>query len=1214
MVVRRLGRGGSLIMNDLTPIEIELRRTTRLQADAADPAASVWVSANAGTGKTHVLTMRVLRLLLAGTPPERILCLTYTKAAAAEMSKRVFDSLSKWVMLPESDLARTLTEFLSRKPSPEEVALARTLFTRATETPGGLSVQTIHAFAERLLQRFPLEAGVTPGFAILDEETARKLMREAIDQVIGKAARERKSPMGQALETAIAYAADDRFDEILSDALAQREWLEAAIRMPPIAPGGPAGLDAVDHLYRRHFGVRRDIPRAAIEAEAASLLSNRDLAHLRTVLLGGGKTDANMAAKTTAALDAATDRARVEALSGLFLKSDGTRREKFLTKALAERNPEIDPMLTRAQERFVPLWAEQQGAAVVEATMALMRLADAVQQRYTEAKVRRAALDFDDLIARTRNLLSTRDAAEWVLFKLDKGLDHILVDESQDTSPSQWRVVEAMATEFFSGSGAREEVRTLFAVGDEKQSIYSFQGAAPEMFSEMGNRFEELGRSTGATWRRIPLTLSFRTVAPVLEAVDRVFADPSRTPGVSPAPHAAKRTGHAGLVEIWPTERAEEVEPADAWSPLEEETAEPAVVRLAGRIADTVKRWLDDREVLASSGRPIEPGDILILVRKRAPFAAPMVQALKARDIPVAGADRMRLTEQIAVQDMLSLGDFLTLPEDDLALAEVLKSPIFGLDDTDLTTLAFRDREKAGDPRKGTLWKALLDTGKENPRFVEAATTLIRWRKAADFRPPFEFFADILDRDGVRRKLIARLGPDAADPLDEFLNLALTYDDGAPPSLAGFLAFMRDGKRDIKRDMEHGRNEVRVMTVHGAKGLEAPIVFLPDTCSAGSAASQAGRPMKLEAMQRPAGVPVPFVWPVKGTSGLSQIQDARDALKARDREERNRLLYVAMTRARDRLYVAGFEGRRGPEPGCWYELIHDGLAGAVERVTGDDGREVLRLAALQTAAPEPPKVTLIAHHGAAPLPAWSASAAPREPQLTVPLAPSRLAPYDTDDEGEPMRTPPPEDPQAEPATFSPAKLSDQSRFLRGTLTHALLQHLPEIAPKAWPKAAKAFLAERGRGLPSRTLASIAAETIAVLNDPAFAPVFGPGSQAEVPIVAMIPRPDGEGPPLRIAGQIDRIVLTDEGALIVDYKTNRAAPGALEAVAPVYLFQLAAYRLAVQEIAPGKPVRAALLWTEGARLMEIPQPMLDTYAAELWRLKTGSAADAQDLGL
>ncbi|MGE0022552.1 MAG: double-strand break repair helicase AddA, partial [Hyphomicrobium sp.] len=944
-------------------IETELTRTKRRQAEAADPTASVWVSANAGTGKTHVLTMRVLRLLLAGTPPERILCLTYTKAAAAEMSKRVFDSLSRWVMLPEPNLERTLLDFLRREPAAAEVALARTLFTRATETPGGLSVQTIHAFAERLLQRFPLEAGVTPGFAILDEETSKKLMREAIDDVVGRAARDRASPLGRALEAAIRYAADDRFDDILADALRQRDWLEAASAM---------GLDTVESLLRRHFGVRDGITRAAIGAEAATLLSPHDLMHVRDLLLGGTKSDADLAGKISAVLAAATDRARTEALAIALLTKEGEPRKKLVAKARGETNPEVEPVLARAQARFLALWAEQQGATLVEATMALTRLAAAVEARYADAKVRRAALDFDDLIARTKALLADRGSAEWVLFKLDNGLDHILVDESQDTSPSQWRVVEALANEFFAGTGAREDVvRTLFAVGDEKQSIYSFQGAAPEMFSAMGSRFQDLGKAAGVSWRDVPLTLSFRTVAPILDAVDRVFADPLRTPGVTPSAHAVKRAGQGGLVEIWPTEKHEELAPTDAWSPLDEPSAEPPVIRLANRIADTIKGWLADREELASAGRPIQPGDILVLVRKRAPFAAPMVQALKARGIPVAGADRMRLTEQIAVQDLLSLGDFLTLPEDDLALAEVLKSPIFGLDDADLTDLAFWGRTEAREERKGTLWKALLEKSKENPRYVEAATTLRRWRKAADFRPPFEFFADLLDRDRVRARLIARLGPDAADPLDEFLNLALTYDDGAPPSLAGFLAFMREGERDIKRDMEHGRNEVRVMTVHGAKGLEAPIVVLPDTASAGSAASQGGRPLKLDDIERPEGTPAPFVWPVKGATNHHRLREARDTMRRREREEANRLLYVAMTRARDRLYVAGFENRKGIEPGSWYELIRNGLDGVLVPSTSMDGREVLRLAAPQIAPPEPPGAKLTDVEAAVSLPEWS---------------------------------------------------------------------------------------------------------------------------------------------------------------------------------------------------------------------------------------------------
>lgn len=1190
--------------SDLTPIDAELARTTELQGQAADPAASVWVSANAGTGKTHVLTKRVLRLLLAGTAPERILCLTFTKAAAAEMSKRVFESLATWVMLPQTDLERILAkDFLGRDPSPAEAALARTLFTRATETPGGLGIVTIHAFAERLLQRFPLEAGVTPGFSILDDATAKTLMREAIDQVIGVAARERHTQLGRALSTAVAYAADDRFDEILTDAVNRRDWLEGLIRRPAETESGADGFEAAEQLYRRHFGVRSGITRDAIEANAASALSESELAHVRDVLRGGTASDVKCAEQAAAALASSSDRARMQALCGLLLTKDYEPRKRLVTKALGAKNPEIEPMMQRAQSRLLSLVAEHQGVAVVDATMALLRLADAVLQRYADAKVRRAALDFEDLIQRAQSLLANSSSVEWVLYKLDRGLDHILVDESQDTSPSQWRVVEAIAGEFFSGAGARDDVvRTLFAVGDEKQSIYSFQGAAPEMFSSMGDRFETLTQSAGATWRRIPLTLSFRTVSPVLDAVDRVFADETRTPGVKPAPHAARRAGHAGLVEIWDTEQHDDAAPADVWAPLDEQAGEPPTVRLANRIANTIKGWIDSGERLQSAGRPIAPGDILILVQKRNPFAAPMVQALKARRIPVAGADRMRLTEQIAIQDMLSLGDFLTLPEDDLALAEVLKSPIFCLDDADLEALAFRGRETASEPRRGTLWKALLDASAEGDRFVEAAETLKRWRKAADFRPPFEFFADILDRDGVRKRLLARLGPDAADPLDEFLDLALTYDDGAPPSLAGFLAFMREGERDIKRDMEHGRNEVRVMTVHGAKGLEAPIVFLPDTCGAGSG-PRGGRPIPLDAMERPSGAGVPFAWPVSGSSTHPAIQAARAELARDEGEERNRLLYVAMTRARDRLYVAGFEGKKGRKPGSWYDLIEAGLEGVLTRVTDAEGRALRRLEAPQTVAADTRGYTAEAAAHTAPPPAWIAARAPREAQLTVPLAPSRLDPYETDDEGEPLPTPPPLHPRDEPAALSPSGLAGDNRFLRGTLTHALLEHLPQIVEDARQRVADAFLAERARGLPERTRKSIVREVLALLSDPAFGAVFAPGSRAEVPVVAVIPRPEGAGcgPPLRIAGQIDRLAVTDDAVLIVDYKTNRSAPVNQAGVASVYLYQLAAYRLAVRDIFPERAIRAALLWTEKPYLMEISEEILDTHAADLWHV-------------
>lgn len=1187
----------------MASIADELERTARVQLQASDPAASVWVSANAGTGKTHVLKMRVLRLLLSGVSPQKILCLTYTKAAASEMSKRVFEDLARWVTLSETALQEDLRKLLSRAPTVDEVARARTLFTASIETPGGFKVQTIHAFSERLLQRFPLEAGVTPGFAILDELEARELRRQAIDDVLAEACRSPGSPLARALDCAVAHAADERFDDILAGALTHKRWIEDAVRMP----SSKDGLERTELLLRKHFTVRREVSSETLLADILGLLTDADCLQLAEMFQRGSTNDQKRAACLREIASTTSARSRAQLLCDLFFNSSGEPRDSFATKRTAAAYPETELLLSRAQGQFIPLWQELKGCDVVEATVALYRLADAVLQKYDEAKARRAALDFEDLIERTKTLLATRSSAEWVLYKLDNGLDHLLVDESQDTSPDQWQVVSRLAEEFFAGGGAREEPRTIFAVGDEKQSIYSFQGAAPEKFAEIGGRFADLARDVQAPFHRVDLNVSFRTAAPVLATVDTVFADGARTAGVPTGPsgirHIAKRLGQAGSVEIWRPEIWTTGDSADPWSPLDETSTQAPALRLATRIAATIKGWLDNGEPLPSEGRNVRAGDILILVGKRRPFAGPMVTALKAAGVPVAGADRLALTQHIAVQDLISLGGFLTLPEDDLALAEVLKSPIFDFDDEDLLRLAHG--------RKGTLWKSLLDTAVSDTRYAAAVETLKRWRKAADFTPPYEFWASLLDRDGVRAKLIGRLGPDAADPVDEFLNVALTYDDSAPASLTGFLHALTEDEREIKRDTEHARDEVRVMTIHGAKGLEAPIVFLPDTCATGASGRGGGKPLELEALRRNPEEAAPFIWPVSGSKILPAVQAARAMAQQRELEERNRLLYVAMTRPRDRLIVAGFEGKNGRARGCWFDIVCEAL-GVVPDAPGHE--PILYRAEEPQAegvAPDAKTSGTMEDVPAEARPSWAETPAPREKSLSIPLAPSRLAPYETDDAGEPVAAEPAADPMAEPAAPSLMRGTSDSaglggdRFLRGTLSHALLEHLPGIDAGRRAMAAAAYLEARAGHLPERTRRSIAKEVLAIVTDAAFGALFAAGSRAEVPIVAEISQPSGRGPALKLTGQIDRLAVTRDAVLIIDYKTNRAAPSKVDDVAPVYLYQLAAYRLALQNIFPGKPVRAALLWTEVPQIMEIPQEVLDTYAAGLWRLDAAS---------
>lgn len=1184
-------------MTNPTTVAKRLEETTERQRQASDPSASVWVSANAGTGKTHVLTNRVLRLLLSGTAPERILCITYTKAAAAEMSRRIYDRLADWVMTSQGDLERALHALKGTPASRTECDRARTLFTSAIETPGGLKVLTIHSFCERLLQRFPLESGVAPGFRVIEDKQSKALIREATEHVLTRATEAPESPLGRALSSAIAYASDLQFDDVLNDALQQRQWLAQVQTLttdPSIGPGA-----AVAPLLREHFGLSERDHADAIRDAMTSILTNTELRRARDVLQGGIKKDQESGARLDRVLSATSHHRKLDALHDFFFTTTNTPRKTLIWKKQSEQHPDVLSFLTTAQETFTKLHQKSVALDIVAATAALHTIADAVMQAYATAKRRQSALDFPDLIERSVNLLDSDARIDWVHFKLDEGLSHILVDESQDTAPDQWRLINALAREFFSGQGVHDETRTVFAVGDEKQSIYSFQGAAPQEFKKQGAHFKTLATRAQQTWHHVPLTLSFRTTMPVLTAVDQVFANADKTPGVSTTEtkitHLAKRLGQEGRVELWPPEKGAGKEKGDPFLPLDEPEQDDATARMAERIAETIAYWISHEESLGSTGQPIKAGDILILVRKRHPIASPIVSALKARCVPVSGADRIELLDQIAIKDVMSLADFLTLPEDDLALAEVLKSPIFGFDDDDLLKLA---------PNRGrkTLWKMLLDGADGCDKFGAAAETLKRWRRMADFVPPYEFFARLFTTDKVRDRLLARLGPDSGDALDEFVDLTLQFDEQEPPSLSGFLAWLRGNGHEVKRDLEMARDEVRVMTVHGAKGLEAPIVILPDTCGAPGA----GRPttvMPMPDMTDDETQAPPFVWAIKGAGDHSVIQSAKAAQAAKDVEESQRLLYVAMTRARDRLYISGSLAQKSKlSEQSWYHLIQSALGSQLQEDTDFAGRPVGRIDAPQTGDHEAPPADKKSVTPITEMPDWATTPAPVEPQVSIPLAPSRLAPYEIDDEGEPLKLQPKPDVVAAPSIATPQLTDDAHKFLRGNLTHALLQHLPTVPESAREKIATTFVDARGAPLASSTRRNIVDETLNILRAPKFAPLFGAESRAEVPIIATLRPRDGTGPVLKLNGAIDRLVDLGAEIFVVDYKTNRAPAATLEEVAEAYLYQLASYRVALRELYDDKPVRTALLWTDGPRIMEIPSTILDRYENKLWQLK------------
>jgi ATP-dependent helicase/nuclease subunit A len=1114
------------------------------QIVASDPAVSAFVAANAGSGKTHVLAQRVIRLLLTGCDPSKILCITFTKAAAANMANRVFSELREWTALDEENLDAAIRSVSNERPSAALRGRARRLFALALETPGGLKVQTIHAFCTSLLHLFPFEANVAARFEVLDEAKESQLLDSLTTNVLLDAAADPSGPLGRALARAIAAAADVTFRDLVRQAIRERDavagWIEAAGGVP----------QAMAELARSLGGDPTDSDER-VEAEffGATLIASSEWRAVAAALAQGSKSDIEQG-KRFAALAALGNGERLATYLEIFCTKELSPRKSIVTGAIRDGNPSLFQRMLAEQERVCALVARRRAIAARGRTSALMTVAWAVIGRYRAEKDRRALLDYDDLIDKTLALLQNVSSA-WVHYKLDLGIHHVLIDEAQDTSPKQWEIVKALTSEFFAGQGAHERKRTIFAVGDEKQSIFSFQDAAPREFAEMRRHFERLHRAVALTFVATEFKHSFRSGPNVLGAVDTVFARAEAHAGLTADPvppvHEALPDAAPGLAELWDTERPDERPAMEAWdAPFDEVSEISPQVKLARRIARHVRLW-------RQRGR--RAGDVLVLVRWRGALFEAIIRALKSEGIPVAGADRLVLTDHIAVMDLMVLADALLLPDDDLALATVLKSPLFGLNDDELFRLACG--------RKGSLRAAL----REQRSDLEAQLGIMA--KAARGKSPFDFYAHLLGAGGARRAFLARLGHEAADALDEFLNLALDYERGETPSLQGFVAWLRAAQSEVKRDMEIARDEVRVMTVHGAKGLEAPVVILADTTTP----PQGWHPPRLLPLHRrpaPPGAPCPLVWAGPKAADVGAMAEAREAALDSARDEYRRLLYVAMTRASERLIVCGADGERKRPEGCWYDLVRDALEPHLASEAADDGEGEVRR---YRKWPEAGEVDRPAAAVAAPpmaLPDWLATAVKTAPASAMPIAPS--------DFGE-------ERAATEPHRFGAAR---QHALMRGSVVHRLMQSLPDLPPDRREEAARRYLARR-REFAAAERDEIAGQVLALVADPRFAALFSPGSRAEVSIAGRL----GDRP---LAGQVDRLAVTPDAVLIADYKTNRPAPLTLDEAHRShagYIEQLALYRAVLLRLYPDRPVRAALLWTDTPELMEIPAEMLDS---------------------
>ncbi len=1102
---------------------------TERQVQAARPDASTWLAANAGSGKTRVLTDRVARLLLDGVQPQHILCLTYTKAAASEMQNRLFKRLGQWAMLTDAPLLAQLTDLgVEGVISADRLAQARTLFARAIETPGGLKIQTIHSFCAALLRRFPLEAGVSPQFAEMEDRAAALLRDEIIEDFA-------EGPQAGLIEDVARFVTDSGFDNLTAAIAQKRNHFTQ-------------GLHRVT-LFER-FGLPEEFTEDALLARVFLGGEIELIQSMLPALLESGGNNAKAADKL-----AGFSEPRLSALPLLesVLLTGKAAKEPFTAKigsfptkalregALADRMPQLEALMLRVEtsrEHRLALVAAQK-------TLVLHRFAAAFLPEYERRKQLRGWLDFDDLILRARQVLNDPAVAEWVLYRLDGGIDHILVDEAQDTSPDQWDVIEKLAQEFTSGEGARSGVeRTIFVVGDKKQSIYSFQGADPQAFDRMQAEFGRKLQESGSKLWNSTLEYSFRSSSAILGLVDILFENRAEAGFHKDALHRAFKSDLPGRVDLWPVvEKVEEDGGGDWTDPVDRPGLRHHTVILAEQVAHSIKDMIDRGETIPDDGqtsgsfvrRKVQPRDFLILVQRRSDLFAEIIRACKAAELPIAGADRLKVGAELAVKDLAALLSFLATPEDSLSLAAVLKSPLFGWSEQQLFDLAHRRDETY-------LWAALRKRAEE---FPETLAILNDLRRQTDFLRPYDLIERILTRHDGRRKLLGRLGAEAEDGINALLSQALAYERTDIPSLNGFLVWMQTDDLEIKRQMTGVGNMIRVMTVHGSKGLEAPIVILPDTGKR--------QPARDAEIMMAGDTPL---WKVPSDASPALISAARVDARKREENERLRLLYVALTRAEKWLIVAA-AGDVGKDGSSWYQMVEAAMARA--GATQIPGTQTLRLAhgdwdALPLADQSEPEQKQ--RH----LPAYFQQFTPEPPAPAETLSPSDLG--------------------GAKALPGDAGQDEEAAKLRGTRLHLLLEHLPATPADLRPQLCTRLIPDMHEAARQELLH----EAEAVLTADHLQPVFASDALAEVPVSA-----DLFG--TRIHGIIDRLIVSDSEVHVIDFKSNATVPGSPETCPEGLVRQMGAYAHALAQIYPNHQIRTAILWTRTAQLMWLPHDIV-----------------------
>ncbi len=1115
---------------------------------SASPAGNATVMASAGTGKTWLLVTRLVHLLLAGARPDGIVAITFTRKAAAEMQSRLAERLLELAAADDRQLERLLRQ-QGITVNDENRKRARDLYERLLRTPQGVRTTTFHAFCQEILRRFPLEAEIPPGFELLESSGAME--QEAWDALFSEATDQPEGRVARALETLFLHC-NGLFNtrNALLEFLGHRSdwWAFTDGHQDPVAHATETlcswlGVEPGKDPITLFFTPER---RKALQ-EYAELLplhqTKTNLAQWEILsrLLQNPPTESSFTTLTTVFLTKA-------------LQPRSQRPSKSRAKAMGERGEarflELHGELCQAVRDTLDQQAAQR---TLQLSKAWFLTGNRLVEHYQRIKGEQRLLDFTDLEWRAYKLLSAAGNAHWVQYKLDQRIDHLLIDEFQDTNPTQWRLILPLLEEM--AAGTTERLRSVFLVGDSKQSIYRFRRAEPRLFDTAG---EWLARHLEA--RCYPMDKSWRSAPAITTFVNRLFGS-GKLSQLLPHfhPHETHRGDLWGKVELLPLIEAEQEPP-----PSPEETTlrnplrepRPAVTdrrhhREGEQIATTIHSLIAERIPIEEGGeiRPLNYGDILILIARRT-HLPPIEQALREAGIPYLGADRGTLLDSQEIQDMEALLETLSTPYNNLSLAVVLRSPIFFCTDHDLIALA----SEAG----GSWWERLLSLSPPpGSPLARARDKLPAWRELAAHLPVHDLLQRIYSEGHIPARFQAafpaHLRPRVKANLERFLQLALEVDSGRYPSLMHFINRLQE-LRELKQDAPDEAPgyttgpQVRLMTIHAAKGLEAPVVFLAD------AASNARRNRSWSALVRwPPEAERPSHFLLAGRKGEADPRTRSLLEKEMDEERREEvnLLYVAVTRARQLLYISACAPSRGDDLG-WYGIIREQFR---EEMTGDSG--------VLTSSGTPPE--------------------------TPPDIPRRPAPE--------MEAP---DPRLhQPLTITPSseeiapsrrvghhgETGDPDGRLRGIIIHRMLDLLsrePSMEPSTLRHRVAAELElEPGASL----LAECHREAVAVLEEPSLRPLFDGKRYRriynEVPLLYEL---HGK----RVHGVIDRLLVEDGKVTLIDYKTHQSAtPELIPRLAEHYRPQMELYARGVQQLWPGKPLRALLLFTACRTLHELP---------------------------